>query len=61
MKQPKFDKRHRKTIAAAVSKEARLCPLTRAELRRLKTLMGDMLAKDDPGFDRSKFEEACEP
>jgi len=63
MKEPKFQRRHYRKIAEVL----REChPLHHdhtgsARWGILKVLMGDMLAKDNPRFDRGKFEEACEP
>ena len=65
MKEPKFQRRHYRRIAA-VLRDAGPHPLDRhsasaARWGIVKVMMGDMLAADNPRFNRGKFEEACEP
>lgn len=60
MSRPKFEKRQYKAIAEVIRK---LHPgiRTSQQWTGVKTMFGDMLAEDNPKFDRGKFEEACEP
>lgn len=59
MKEPKFERRHMKAIAEVMQD---CYPGVRGGWWEVvKTRMGDMLAKDNPRFDRGRFEEACEP
>ena len=68
MKEPKFQRRHMKMIAAVMRECAPTRPpiemsdhINNARWGIIKVTMGDMLAKDNPRFDRGRFEEACEP
>jgi len=68
MKEPKFARRHYKLIAAVMRECAVARPpidmsdhINNARWGIIKVRMGDMLARDNPRFDRGRFEEACEP
>jgi hypothetical protein len=68
MKEPKFERRHMKMIAAVLRETAPVRPpidigdhISNARWGIIKVRMGDMLAKSNPRFNRGKFEEACEP
>ena len=61
MKEPKFERRHYKMIAAVIRDVANHWGRTSPAWSCIKTEMGDMLAADNPRFDRGRFEEACEP
>lgn len=66
MREPKFQRRHYKKLAAVISgchpiHTAAATGQTMRGWQALKVEMGNMLAMDNPRFDRGKFEEACEP
>jgi len=60
MKEPMFQRRHMKEIAAVISEFGRN-HCRDLHWQAIKVTMGDMLAEDNPRFNRGKFEEACEP
>lgn len=62
MNQTKFERRHMNAIAGVI----RNCHPGDSnsgyvQWDLVKGKMGDMLAYDNPRFDRGRFEEACEP
>jgi hypothetical protein len=68
MKQPKFERRHYRAIAAVLRDVAVECGVMQfganerlMQWTAMKTEMSDMLKADNPRFDRGRFEEACEP
>lgn len=68
MSEPKFERRHYKAVAEVMSHVlADLSfPRTGGDARpflwsKLKQELGTMFIRDNPRFDRGKFEEACEP
>jgi hypothetical protein len=64
MSEPKFERRHYCAIAEVIREcrsSGNLTPREAAFGRMFKTKIGDMLAVDNPRFDRGRFEEACEP
>lgn len=66
MKEPRFERRHMRAIASVLSETARdpeyLADNYKPRVwQDMKTRFGDMLAADNPRFNRGKFEEACEP
>lgn len=61
MKEPKFQRRHYKQIAAVLRKVAADWGRDAPHWSVIKTEMGHMLSVDNPRFDVGRFEEACEP
>jgi hypothetical protein len=58
----RFSKRHYVRIAEVIRELGRDdLDLPRPMFNRIKKSFGDMLAADNPRFNKGKFEEACEP
>ena len=58
---PNFERRHYRMMAELLRKVAVERDMSRPSFNLIKTLLGDMFYRDNPRFDRGKFEEACEP
>ena len=68
MSEPKFERRHYKAVAEVMRNVlADLAPARFEEgdrplpWRKIKQELGTMFIRDNPRFDRGRFEEACEP
>ena len=58
---PNFERRHYRIFAELLKDELRETDMPRFTFNRLKTIIGNVFAADNPRFDRGRFEEACEP
>jgi hypothetical protein len=67
MSEPKFERRHYKAVAEVLRNvladlgHSDADPRPPMSWRKIKQELGTMFIRDNPRFDRGRFEEACEP